>query len=138
MTRRRCAGERPDGHACRANPVTDSDFCLLHDPERAEEVAASRRLGGLRRRREATVVAAYDLAALDTPVGIRRILEIAVADALGLDNGVARLRVLLAGAATAIRLFEATELDARIRALETLHRRDEHPQAGSLLDGPDQ
>lgn len=44
-------------------------------------------LGGLRRRREGTIGVAYDLDGLDHAAGIRRILDIVVADSLGLDNG---------------------------------------------------
>ena len=49
-------------------------------------MAEAGRLGGLRRRREKTVTAAYDLEGLATLDQIRRLLEIAVMDTLGLEN----------------------------------------------------
>jgi hypothetical protein len=48
---------------------------------------------GLRRRRERTVSGAYDFAGLATIESIRRILEIAVLDVLGLENSIARARL---------------------------------------------
>lgn len=50
---------------------------------------------------------AYDLAGLDTIGSVRRVLEIAVLDTLGLDNSVARSRVLVGAATAAAKLIEA-------------------------------
>ena len=108
----------PDTRTCRAGPQRERPWCFAHDPERAEDAAEARRLGGLRRRREGTVVVAYDLPGLDTVEGIRRVLDIVTADALGLDSGIARLRVLIAVATAATRLLETGELESRIAALE--------------------
>ena len=88
--------ERTDrGEPCRAAPRRDSDYCIFHDPENAEAMQEARRLGGLRRRREGTVAAAYDFEGLDAVPQIRRLLDVAAFDALGLDNSVARCRVLI-------------------------------------------
>src|SRR6266508_1750344 len=92
---RRCAYARADGQPCRMAPLHDRPYCFSHDPERAAEAAEARRLGGLRRKKEGTVAVAYDLPGLDSVAGIRRLLEIVVTDGVGLENGVARLRVLL-------------------------------------------
>jgi hypothetical protein len=109
----------PDGHGCRAGPQLERSWCFAHDPARAEDAAEARRLGGQRRRREGTMAVAYDLPGLDTVEGIRRVLDIVVADALGLDNGIARLRVLIAVATASTRLLETGELEARIATLES-------------------
>jgi hypothetical protein len=87
--------------------MRDADRCFWHHPDKADEVAEARRLGGLRRRREKTVAAAYDLAGLEDIPSVRRVLEIAVLDTLGLDNSVARSRVLVGAAAAAAKLIEA-------------------------------
>ena len=118
LARRSCAFIMADGRACRAGPQRERPFCFAHDPDRAEEALEARRLGGLRRRREGTTTVAYDLPGLDTVEGIRRVLDIVVVDALGLDSGIARLRVLIAVATAASRLLETGELEARITALE--------------------
>ena len=60
MIRRQCAFRLASGEPCRAPPLKDGDFCLMHSPEHAQEVQEARRLGGLRRKREATLSGAYD------------------------------------------------------------------------------
>ena len=114
----RCAGTRPDGRPCRAWPPRGDTFCLWHSPDKEEEATEARRLGGLRRRREKTVAGAYDLAGLDSIEAIRRIIEIALLDVLGLENSIARARVLISGALAAAKLLETGELAERLAALE--------------------
>ena len=137
--KRLCAHLMADGHGCRAAPLRGGRHCFLHDPEHAADAAEARRVGGLRRRRESTLETAYDLAGLDSVEGIRRLLEVVVADALSLDNGIGRLRVLIAAVSAAARLLDAGELEARIAALEaiaTSPRRGTAPgRSASLLDG---
>jgi hypothetical protein len=48
---------------------------------------------------------------------IRRIIEIAIFDALGLENSIARCRVLISAAQAATRLLEVGELEARLASL---------------------
>jgi hypothetical protein len=118
MVGRGCTFERPDGRLCGATRLRDAPFCFWHAPEREEDATEARRLGGLRRRREKTVSGAYDLAGLGSIEAIRRILEIAVLDALGLENSIARSRVLVSAAMAAAKLLETGELEARLAALE--------------------
>jgi hypothetical protein len=119
VVRRRCAHELPDGRPCQAPPGRDSTFCFWHDPGKAEDLAEAQRLGGARRKRERTIAAAYDLAGLGTVDAIRRILEIATIDALGLENSIARGRLLISAATAAAKLLETGELEERITVLET-------------------
>src|SRR5665811_1473003 len=114
----RCTGSLPDGRGCRAWPLQGEPFCLWHSPAREEEAAEARRLGGLRRRREKTVSGAYDFAGLGSVESIRRILEIATIDALGLDHSIARARVLISAAMAATKLLETGELEVRLTTLE--------------------
>jgi hypothetical protein len=118
-----------DGQACRAGPQRDRPYCFAHDPERAADAAEARRLGGLRRRKEGTIAVAYDLPGLDTVVGIRRLLDIVVTDGVGLDNGIARLRVLISTAVAAMNLLKVGELEERLAALEAVAGHPT-PQAG--------
>ena len=115
---RRCTELAATGKPCRAKPQRDSPFCFWHDPGNEEEVAEARRLGGLRRRREKTVSGAYDFNGLNSVEDIRRLLEIAAVDTLGLDNGIARVRALVQIATAAAKLLETGELEARIALLE--------------------
>ena len=134
LARRVCTFVMPDGRACRAGPQRERPWCFAHDPERVEDATEARRLGGMRRRREGTIAVAYDLPGLDTVEGIRRLLDIVVTDALGLDNGIARLRVIIATAAAATRLLEVGELEARIALLEAALRAPTPPMPSFDLD----
>jgi hypothetical protein len=102
----------PDGATARP------PYCFSHDPERAAEAAEARRLGGLRRKKEGTIAVAYDLLGLDTVPGIRRVLEIVVADSVGQEHGIARLRVLISAAGAATNLLKVGELEDRVAHLE--------------------
>ncbi len=118
VARRACVFVMTDGRGCRAGQQRDRPYCFSHDPERAEEAAEARRLGGLRRRKEGTIAVAYDLPGLDTVDGIRRLLDIVVTDGLSLENGIARLRALIATATAATNLLKVGELEERLAALE--------------------
>jgi hypothetical protein len=119
---RRCAAPARTGEPCRARPLHEGKFCFLHDPARAGQAAEARKLGGHRRRREGTLSAELELGEIDSLDGQWRLLEIIVADALSLDNGVARQRVLIATITMAVKLREASEVVARIEALEAAQR----------------
>lgn len=95
----------------------------MHNPEKAEEAADARRLGGIRRKREKTLAGAYDITGLDSVDGIRRLVLIATLDALGLDNSIARARVLISAAQAAAKLLEVGELEVRLETLEAASRR---------------
>ena len=122
MTGRRCAARNAEGEPCGARPLRDGWFCFVHDPAHATEAAEARKLGGLRRRREGTLSAAFDLGDLRTLEGQWRLLEVAVADIIALDNGIARDRLLVNAVAAAAKLRDATEVDARVTALEAVER----------------
>jgi hypothetical protein len=115
---RRCKAIKQGGDRCLAPPLRDSNFCFWHDPEHQPDAADARRLGGLRRRREGTLQGAYDLDGLDTVLGIRRLLEIALLDTLGLENSVGRSRALIAGVLAAAKLLEVGEHEERLAAIE--------------------
>ena len=118
MVVRTCSYRHPDGRGCGAAPLREGEYCLWHDPEHAEEVAEARRLGGQRRKRERVVSGAYDFDGLDSIYSIRRLVEVAALDALGLDNSVQRVRALAYLAQVAAGLHEKGELEERIKALE--------------------
>jgi len=118
MVARRCSFELPDRHSCGAIPLRDGPFCFWHAPEKEEEAAEARRLGGLRRRREKTVAGAYEFSGLASIGEIRRILEITTLDALGLEGSIARVRLLISAALAAAKLLETGELETRLAALE--------------------
>jgi hypothetical protein len=112
-----------------------SAYCWAHDPAHAETAAEARRLGGLRRRREVTLLGAYDVDGLTSVAGVRRLLEVAILDTLGLENSLPRARTLGYLAQIAAKLLETGELEDRIKTLEAavLRRDREEP---SVFDGP--
>src|ERR1700690_501614 len=118
LAKRRCTAGKADGQPCQMAPLHDRPYCFAHDPERAAEAANARRMGGLRRRKEGTIAVAYDLPGLDNVAGIRRLLDIVVTDSVGMENGIARLRVILATASAATALLKVGELEDRIASLE--------------------
>src|SRR3972149_4601897 len=115
---RPCKSIIEGGGACRAAPLRGSDYCLWHSPEHAAEVAEGRRLGGLRRRREVAISGAYDFAGLASVIDVRRLLEVAALDTLGLENSVACSRTLAYVAQVALRTLEVGELEDRLAAVE--------------------
>ncbi len=136
LIRKRCAYAKTDGQPCQMAPLRDRPYCFSHDPERAADAAEARRLGGMRRRKECTIAIAYDLPGLDSVAGIRRLLDIVVTDGVGLENGIAKLRVLISTAAAATNLLKVGEFEDRLAHLEAaLGRRDADP-ADDLLDPP--
>ncbi len=132
--RRQCAYRQQGGEPCRAAPLRDSQFCLMHSPEHAKEVQEARRLGGLRRKREATVIGAYEFEGLSTVDGIRRLLEVAVLDTLGMENSISRSRTLAYLAQVALRTLEVGDLEERIAALEEILRGQRNQRTSSPFD----
>ncbi len=115
---RQCVYLEEGGQQCRASPLREGEFCFMHAPEHAHDMVEARRLGGLRRRREATVAGAFDFVDLQSVSNIRRILEIAVLDTLGLENSIARSRTLAYLGMTAIKLLDVGEVERRLASLE--------------------
>ena len=74
----------------------------------------------MRRRREKTVAEVYDWAGLERVEEIRRLLEVAVVDTLGLDNSPARSRALAHLASLSLKALEVGETEQRLSALEEI------------------
>jgi hypothetical protein len=68
--------------------------------------------------------------------GIRRLLDIVVADVVGLENRIARLRVLISTAAAATNLLKVGEFEERVTALEAAVGHREADAAGDPLGLP--
>ena len=120
MPTKRCSAKTALGQPCKATPRGDSGLCLWHDPELVEVAKEARRAGGQRRKREVTVLAAYEVDGLATIPEIRRVVEIAVSELLGMDNSVSRVRALLSAAQVATSLLEKGEFEDRLTAIEAV------------------
>ncbi len=119
MVRRACKANTDKGEPCRAAPMLDGDLCIFHDPDHAEVVQEARRAGGQRRKREVTLATAYDFEGLTSIPEIRRLIEVAAYDALGLDNTINRVRALGYLAQVAVTLLEKGEIEERLAAVES-------------------
>jgi len=81
-------------------------------------VQEARKAGGQRRKREVTLATAYDFEGLTSVPEIRRLVEVAAFDALGLENNISRVRALGYLAQVAVTLLEKGELEERVAAVE--------------------
>ena len=127
MVNRGCSFLMPDGLACRAPALRGKTICYWHDPDKAEEAAEYRRIGGLHRRKAKSVATIYDFSGLRTVESAQRLLETAAIETLALENSIARNRTLISAAAGAGKLIEAADIDARLAAVEAAVG----PKAGS-------
>ena len=124
---RACRAIAHGGRPCQAPPLRDEDFCRMHSPEHAEAVTDARRLGGQRRRRDATVATVYDFDGITSVEQIRRVVEVGVLGALELENSLSRSRTLGYLAQVALRTLEVGEFEDRLAVLESAIR--QRPQA---------
>ena len=122
VMQRVCTHVKERGGHCLAKPMQDKDLCFWHDPETQEQAAEARRLGGLRRRREGAIVGAYEVGTLDNVEDLRRLLQIAVIDTLGLENSLSRSRTLGYLTQVGAQLLERGEMEQRLQELEATLR----------------
>jgi hypothetical protein len=92
------------GEPCKAAPMVKSAYCVFHDPEHAEVVQQARSAGGQRRKREVAVAIAFEFEGPNSIAAIRRLVEVAAYDALGLPNDLPRVRALAYLAQVAVTL----------------------------------
>jgi hypothetical protein len=90
----------------------------MHTPENADAMQEARRVGGLRKRREGTLEVIYEVDGMETVPQLRRVLKIAVMEALGLENNAARIRLLLNAVAVGAKLLETGELADQLAAIK--------------------
>lgn len=112
-----CSATTKTGRPCRAQALAGGAFCLMHDPERAAEVAAIRRAGGLNRRTRRAVGTRYP-ATLRSVGDVQELLEAALEDTTLQENSGARTAALARLATTALKALEVGELEERLAALE--------------------
>lgn len=118
MAAQKCSFIKEDGQRCRAWALHDSEFCFLHSPEHANEVAEARRLGGERRGKETVVAEIYGLEGLGSVEQIRRLLEIAAHETLAPKGSIARARAQAHIANVARALLKDSQIEQRLAALE--------------------
>jgi hypothetical protein len=99
-------------------PLLDSQYCWAHSPEHAQEAQEARRLGGIRRKREFTLLGAYEFEGVGSIDGLQRILEIAMLDTLSMENSLPRNRTLAYLTQVALKALEVGNVEERLASLE--------------------
>lgn len=112
-----CTATTKSGKPCRAQALAGGTCCLMHSPERAAEVAAIRRAGGLNRRTKRAAGTAYP-ATLRSVGDVQALLEETLRDTVQQENSGARTGALARLASTALKALEVGELEERLAALE--------------------
>jgi len=120
MVGRACSYQMPDGRACRATPLRQQPFCFWHAPEREEDAAEARRMGGLHHRKKRTVATIYGFGGLRSIEDHQALLETIAVETLALENSIARNRALTQIVATGAKLIEVGDLATRIAAIEAI------------------
>lgn len=115
---RTCRARNSRGDQCGATVMHDSEFCVFHDPAFADTLQEARKAGGQRKRREATVAAAYNLGGLEPIELLHRLWAIVMSDVLPMDNSLIRARVLLGVIAAGVKLREVDDHEERLKGIE--------------------
>ncbi len=124
---RTCSGIRTDGGRCQAQPMRNSEYCLNHDPSRAEENRRRSSKGGKRGGRGRPRVEVTNVKTqLQELAGAVRDNEINRADAAVVSQ---ILNVLLRAITIEAQLREQEEFAQRLEALEAAlaHRKGRPP-----------
>ena len=113
---RPCDAETLVGQPCRSFALRGSLYCLSHDPERAEQVQASRARGAKRGNRLRALRGRGSK--LDTMPELVKFVADVVKDTTGRKLDVAIARTVLYGISIQRQLIEASDLADRVRAIE--------------------
>ena len=113
----RCHCVKDNGEPCRAPALSGEEFCRFHSPDHTEEVAATRRAGGQKRRQQKAVVEIFDFRGLRNVSDIQDLLESISIDTLALPNSVPRSRTLTYLIQTALGCLEKGVWEGQMHAL---------------------
>lgn len=113
-----CQSKTAGGKPCRVPALKGSRYCFTHDPSTRRAQAAARRKGGENRHTPHFADASSLPGSVDTLEDANKILGYTLAEVIGMDNSIARARVLLSLFDSFVKSFEIGELEKRIQALE--------------------
>lgn len=111
---RRCRALRKDGSPCRVRAVLPSGYCVMHDPERAAELAGIRAAGGKAKSNQARAAKALPASLQDVSALILRSLSAVEQEEMKPGQATA----IAALASVFVKLHETAEQDQRISDLE--------------------
>lgn len=115
---KRCKGKTKSGRPCRMKPIGGGDYCFSHSPSTRRAQAKARKKGGQARHTPHFADLSTLPAKVETLPDAHQLLTYTLSEVAGMDNSIARARVLLALFDSFVKSFEIGELEERIRALE--------------------
>src|SRR5262245_38961195 len=114
----RCKAKTASGAPCKMGALKGSKFCFTHDPSTRAQQAAARRKGGENRHTPHFADPSLLPAKVEKLEDANKLLTYTLAEVVGMDNSIARARLLLALFDSFVKSFEIGELEKRIAALE--------------------
>ncbi len=122
----KCHGKTKSGKPCGMGTKNGARYCFAHDPARAADRAAARKLGGFNR----AIGHAGDPEAVNmhprTIEDTFSILDYALAETVALDNGAPRNRLLVSIAAGYVDARKVGELETQLAELMRILASREH------------
>ena len=111
-----CQSTNVKGLPCSAH-ASDTGYCFMHDPTKGHTRALARRNGGLKSKMP-HYADASKLPEVTVIGDVVTLLNYTLVEAAGLDNSIARGRLLVAIAHGYIEAFKVGELQTRMEAVE--------------------
>lgn len=113
-----CKAKTQTGTPCKVPALKGGRFCFTHSPETRRAQAEARRRGGENRHTPHFADPSELPRDVRTLEDATAILGYTLAEVIGMDNSIARARVLLSLFDSFVKSFEIGELEKRIQALE--------------------
>jgi hypothetical protein len=124
---KQCKGKTQTGKPCRMKPIRGGDYCFSHSPKTRRAQAEARKRGGENRHVPHFADPALLPATVEALPDAHQLLVYTLKEVSGMDNTIARARVLIALFESFVRSFEIGEIEARLSALE-LARNEKLPK----------
>lgn len=113
-----CKAKTQTGAPCSVPAMKGSGYCFTHSPTTRRAQAEARKRGGENRHTPHFADLALLPGSVETLEDANKILGYTLAEVIGMDNSIARARVLLSLFDSFVKSFEIGELEQRIAALE--------------------
>ena len=114
----KCQAKTKTGKPCSVPALTGRPYCFTHSPETRRAQAEARKRGGESRHTPHFADLSILPAKVESLQDAHGLLTYTLAEVVGMDNSIARARVLLALFDSFVKSFEIGELEKRIQALE--------------------
>jgi hypothetical protein len=113
-----CKAKNKNGQPCKMQAIKGSRYCFAHNPATSQARAQARKRGGENRNTPHFADASMLPKKVNKLDDAKKILHYTLLEVSGMDNSIARARVLLDLFDRFLKSFEIGELENRIAALE--------------------